>query len=120
MKKRIDKKLWGWEEIYSVNKKSSVKVLNVKPRQKFSLQKHKHRAELWRIVEGNCKVWLENKKIRAKPGDEFFIPAGKLHRVEAFSKTVKVLEISFGKFDAKDIVRVEDDYGRAEKAGNLK
>ncbi len=113
MKKRTDKKPWGWEDIFALNKICSVKIINVKPRQKFSLQKHKKRKEFWRVIEGNCIVWLGGKKIRAKPGDEFFISAGKLHRIEALSKTAKVLEISFGKFDPKDIVRVEDDYGRA-------
>lgn len=113
MKKKVDKKLWGWEDIYSMNEISSVKILNVKPHQKLSLQKHKHRKEFWRVIEGNCRIWLGNRKISAKPGDEFLITAGKLHRVEALSTTAKVLEISFGKFDAKDIVRVEDDYGRA-------
>jgi len=113
MKKRIDDKLWGWEDIFALNKVCSVKILNVKPRQKFSFQKHKHREELWRVIEGNCKIWLGKKKIRAKPGDEFFVKKGQLHRVEALTKTAKVLEVAFGKFDPKDITRSEDDYGRA-------
>jgi len=112
MKKRVDKKLWGWEDIFALNELCSVKILNVKPRQKFSLQKHKKRDELWRVIDGNCRIWLEKRKIRAKPGDEFFVTRGVLHRIEALSKTAKVLEVSFGKFDPKDIIRVEDDYGR--------
>jgi mannose-6-phosphate isomerase len=112
MKKRVDKKLWGWEDIFAMNEICSVKILNVKSRQKLSLQKHKHREEFWRVVEGECRVWLGNKKIKARAGGEFFIKKGQLHRIEALAKTAKVLEISFGKFDPKDIVRVEDDYGR--------
>ena len=54
-------------------------------------------------------------KIKAKAGDEFKIPTGTLHRIEALTKTAKVLEISFGKFDAKDITRIADDYGRVKK-----
>ncbi|MBU0906942.1 MAG: phosphomannose isomerase type II C-terminal cupin domain [Nanoarchaeota archaeon] len=112
MKKRVDKKLWGWEDIFALNEVCSVKILNVKPGQKFSFQKHKRREEFWRVVEGGCRVWLGGKKIRAKAGDEFFIKKGQLHRIEALKDTAKVLEISFGKFDPKDIIRVEDDYGR--------
>jgi len=112
MKKRVDKKLWGFEEVFTLNEASSVKILNVKPGRKFSFQKHKKRDEFWRVIEGNCRVWLGKKKIKAAPRDEFFIKKGQLHRIEALSKTARVLEISFGKFDAKDIVRVEDDYGR--------
>lgn len=112
MKKRTDKKPWGNEEIFSLNEKSSVKLLNVKPRQKFSLQSHKKRKEFWKVLEGNCIIWLGKKKIKAKPGDEFAIPAKTPHRIEALSKTAKVLEISFGRFNRKDIKRIEDDYGR--------
>lgn len=112
MKKKVDKKPWGWEDILALNKLCSVKILNVKPRQKFSLQKHNHRSEFWRVLEGDCIIWLGNKKIKAKSGDEFFISTGKLHRIEALSKTAKVLEVSFGKFDKNDNTRVEDDYGR--------
>jgi mannose-6-phosphate isomerase len=112
MKKRVDKKPWGWEDIFALNEVSSVKILNVKPRSKFSLQKHKKRKEFWRVIEGDCIVWFGKKKIKAKVGDEFFIKPGTLHRLEALSKTAKVLEISFGKFDKKDITRLEDDYGR--------
>lgn len=112
MKKRVDKKPWGWENIFTLNKMSSVKILNVKPHKKFSLQKHKHREEFWRVLEGNCIIWFGNKKIKAKPGDEFVIKKGKEHRVEALSKTAKILEISLGKFDKKDIKRLEDDFGR--------
>lgn len=35
------------------------------------------------------------------------------HRLEALAGGVSFLEISFGKFDEKDEVRVEDDFGRA-------
>ncbi|MFH1290159.1 MAG: cupin domain-containing protein, partial [Nanoarchaeota archaeon] len=95
------------------NEVCSVKILNVRPNQKFSFQKHKKRDEYWRVVEGNCIIWLGRKKIKAKQGDEFFVKKGQLHRVEALAKMAKVLEISFGKFDPKDIIRAEDDYGRA-------
>ncbi|MBU0760236.1 MAG: phosphomannose isomerase type II C-terminal cupin domain [Nanoarchaeota archaeon] len=112
MKKQVVKRPWGWEDIFTLNEISSVKILNVKPRQKFSLQKHKDRKEFWKILDNPAKVTIGKKTFRAKCGDEFFIPKKTLHRVEALSKTVQVLEISFGKFDEKDIVRKEDDYGR--------
>lgn len=113
MKKRVDKKPWGAEDIFTINEMSSVKILNVEPGQKFSLQKHRHRGEFWRVLEGKCVVWLGHKKIKAKPGDEFVIKHGQAHRIEALSERAKVLEISFGKFDKKDIKRIDDDYGRA-------
>ncbi len=113
MKKVVDKKPWGYEDIFALNKKASVKILHVAPGKKFSLQKHKYRREVWVILEGPCRIWLGRRKIRAKKDDEFVIKPGQLHRVEGLSKEAKVLEISSGKFDRKDIVRVEDDFGRA-------
>ena len=113
MKKYVEKRPWGMFERFTLNEVSSVKVLTVKPKQKFSLQKHKTRAEFWRVLEGPAKVTVGKKTVRAKKGDEFLVKKGQLHRIEAYSKTVKVLEISLGKFNEKDIIRVEDAYGRA-------
>ena len=110
--KKNEKRPWGGFERFTLNEISTVKILTIKPKQKFSLQYHKNRKEFWRILDGNCKVTLGKKQIKAKPGDEFLIPKKTNHRIEAYSKPVKVLEISFGKFDEKDIKRIEDIYGR--------
>jgi|SRR3989338_10247410 len=108
------KKPWGFEEHLAVNEKVTVKILHVSPRRRFSLQRHRHRNEFWKVLSP-CRVWIGRRKVAAKVGDEFFIKKGVLHRIEGFSKVGRVLEISFGKFDDKDIVRVKDDYGRAGK-----
>jgi len=88
------------------------KILEIKPKQSISVQYHFKRAEFWKILEGDCKVRKGNKTIKAKKGDEVFIKKREIHSVEAYSKPVRILEISFGKFEAKDIVRLEDRYGR--------
>lgn len=112
MKKYVEKRPWGGFVRFTNNEKSTVKILVIKPRQKFSLQKHKKRSEFWKIVDNPVKITVGKKVFRAKRGDEFFIPKNTLHRAEALSKSVHILEIAFGNFDEKDIVRVEDDYGR--------
>ena len=63
-------------------------------------------------MDGPAKITLGKKTFEAKKGDEFFIDKKTNHRIEALGKDVHILEISFGKFDEKDIVRIEDDYGR--------
>ena len=55
---------------------------------------------------------LGKKISRVKKGDEILMPVKTNHRIEAYSKPGKVLEISFGKFDEKDIKRIEDAYRR--------
>ena len=112
MKKYKEKRPWGGFEQFILNEKSTVKILTINPKQQFSLQFHKKRTEFWRFLEGNAKVTIGRKKFRAKKGDEFLIKPKTLHRIEALSKQVKVLEISLGTFNEKDIVRIEDVYGR--------
>jgi mannose-6-phosphate isomerase-like protein (cupin superfamily) len=111
MKKHI-KKPWGDFEQFTLNENSTIKILNIKPNQQLSLQSHKLRKEFWKILQGNCLVVIGNKKIRAKEGDEFLIKTGQKHRCKAYKKPVRILEISFGKFNEKDITRIQDDYNR--------
>ncbi|MFH1802501.1 MAG: phosphomannose isomerase type II C-terminal cupin domain [archaeon] len=112
MKKVVDKRPWGGFEQFTFNEISTVKILTVKPKSRFSLQYHKKREEFWRVLEGPVKITIGKMTIRAKEGEEVLIPKKTLHRAQALTKTAKILEISFGKFDENDIVRVEDDYGR--------
>lgn len=117
MKKYSEKRPWGNFERFTINEKSTVKILTIKPKQKFSLQYHKNRKEFWKFLDNPAKVTLGKKTIRVKKGDEIFVPAKTLHRIEAYYKPVRVLEIAFGEFDEKDIVRIEDAYGRIVKNG---
>jgi len=113
IKKIVKKKPWGGYVTLTSNVKSTVKILVIKPKQRFSLQKHKNRDEFWKIVDNPVKVTVGKKTFTAKRGDEIFIKRGQLHRAQAFSKSVHILEISFGNFNEKDITRIEDDYGRS-------
>jgi mannose-6-phosphate isomerase len=113
MKKYKEKRPWGGFEQFTLNEISTVKILTIKPKQKFSLQYHKKRKEFWRLLDNPAKVTVGKKTFRAKKGDEITIKPKTNHRIEAFSKPVNVLEISFGTFNEKDIKRIEDAYGRA-------
>ena len=57
---------------------------------------------------------LKKKKIKGMIGKKYFIPKNTLHRLSAVKKA-RILEISFGKFDEKDIERIEDKYNRVKK-----
>ena len=103
---------WGGFDRFTLNELSTVKILTVKPGKRFSLQFHKKREEFWLFLDNPAKVTVGKKTFRVKGGEEVFIPMKTLHRIEAYKKPVRVLEISLKKFDEKDIVRVEDDFGR--------
>ena len=112
MKKHTERRPWGGFERFTFNEKSTIKILTINKGKRFSLQYHKNRSEFWKVLDNDVKITLGKKTFKAKKNDEIFIPKKTLHRAEGLSKTVHILEISFGKFDEKDIVRIEDDYGR--------
>ena len=113
MKKKSDKRPWGWFRQFTLNEKSTVKILTIKPGQSPSVQKHRNRSEFWVILDNPVKVTVGNKIFRAIRDDEILIRKGQVHTAEAYSKTARILEIAFGKFDEKDITRIKDKYGRA-------
>jgi mannose-1-phosphate guanylyltransferase/mannose-1-phosphate guanylyltransferase/mannose-6-phosphate isomerase len=112
MQKIIVKRPWGQFEQFTQNEKTTVKVISINQDSSLSLQYHNHRAEFWHILSGFPVVTIGEKKINAKPGDEFMVEKKELHQIEAKDSTVKFLEIAFGDFDEDDIVRVKDKYGR--------
>jgi len=112
MKKIVDSRPWGNFVEYTHNEPSTVKVLTIFPHEELSLQYHTHRKEFWRVMHGNPDLIIGDNKIDAKIGDEFEIPENVKHKISAKDDVVHILEISFGDFDEKDIVRLEDKYGR--------
>lgn len=112
MKKYIEERPWGKFEQFCYNEKVTVKIITVKPNSKLSLQYHNHRDEFWKIISGTGQIVLGDQIIDVKVGDDFFIPRQTHHRIMTNENTMEVMEISFGKFNEKDIVRLNDEYGR--------
>ncbi len=113
--KSYDKEIrpWGSFERFTLNEKSTVKIITVLPNESFSLQKHSHRSEFWKIISGTGVITIGDDKRNVLVGDEMTVPPETEHRVEAGDKEVIILEIAFGEFDENDIERIEDKYGRA-------
>lgn len=114
MKTFIVKKPWGKFDQFTHNEVTTVKILSINPNASLSLQYHNHRDEFWRVISGHPFLIIGEKKVNANPGDEFIIPKLEKHQIEAKDDAVQILEISYDKnFDEKDIIRLEDKYGRA-------
>jgi mannose-6-phosphate isomerase len=103
---------WGSFENFTLNETSTVKILHVAAEMRFSLQKHSKRSEYWKVIEGDGIAQVDEDIHPVKVGDEIQIHQGSLHRLTGGLQGISVLEISFGEFDEKDIVRTEDDFGR--------
>ena len=104
---------WGFFREFTDSDKGTVKIIFVRKGETFSLQRHEHRDEFWRVLSGNPDITIGEKIVRAKKSDEFEIQPKTEHRISAPIDDVEVLEISRGQFDENDIIRIEDKYGRA-------
>jgi len=105
-------KPWGNFLQYALNKRCTVKILTVKRNQVLSLQSHESRNELWIALDEGLKAEIGNQVFYPKVGDQLIIPRRTKHRLSSVGKTGRMLEVSFGFFDEKDIIRFEDKYGR--------
>jgi mannose-6-phosphate isomerase-like protein (cupin superfamily) len=103
---------WGHFERFTLNEKSTVKLLYIKKGETLSLQYHSHRDEFWKIISGNPFIEIGEIKKNAGAGDQFETKALTHHRISAPKDDVVFLEIAFGEFDEEDNVRLEDKYNR--------
>lgn len=107
---------WGSFIRFTKGEPSTVKMLYVKPGSRFSLQYHEHRSEFWHVLTGSGTARIGEEDRPAKAGAEFEIPPKTVHRLSAGPEGLWILEIALGNFDENDIVRLEDDFGRAPDA----
>jgi len=105
------KRPWGLFRQFSLNEKSTVKILIVNPNQSLSLQKHKKRKEMWHFLTDGY-VEIGDKERKVKKGETVVIKRMQAHRVFAKKKQVEFLEVAYGEFNEKDEIRLEDKYGR--------
>ncbi|VAX19228.1 Glycosyltransferase [hydrothermal vent metagenome] len=106
---------WGYYENLGEMEDHKVKRIVVNPGKRLSLQKHKRRAEHWVVISGEAIMTLGERKISLKPGQSVDIPRGAPHRImNPGSVPLVFVEAQMGDyFGEDDIIRLEDDYGRA-------
>lgn len=105
---------WGWFQILETRDQFQLKVINLNPNSKISLQRHKHRAEHWVVVAGTATVTRGDDIIELKQNESTFIPIGMIHRIEnRTSDLLEIIEVQSGSYLGEDdIERFDDDYGR--------
>lgn len=111
MEKYTEERPWGGFERFTLNELSTVKIITVKAGEAFSLQYHNNRAEFWKILKGEGLVTVGDETRKTTEDEEIFIPKNTNHRMQGITD-ISFLEIAMGEFDEKDIVRLEDKYGR--------
>jgi mannose-6-phosphate isomerase-like protein (cupin superfamily) len=95
-----------------------VKRLVVHPGKRLSYQRHAQRSEHWFVVAGRALVTLDGKETELVPGQAIDIPVHTAHRVaNPGDADLVFIEVQHGTyFGEDDIVRLEDDFGRAPEA----
>jgi len=105
---------WGYFQILCKIGQAQVKLIEVKPGLRFSLQKHLKRHEMWTVLCGEGVVTVDGKESRVGPKSKIEVPLGSVHRMKNCSSTpLQFIEVQFGDYLGEDdIVRLEDDFGR--------
>jgi mannose-6-phosphate isomerase-like protein (cupin superfamily) len=102
----IISKPWGAEKVLVNNGRYVIKKIFVKEGHRLSLQYHKAKDETLLVWKGKVMLGTDIKGV----GTIINIPHNTHHRIEALKDTV-IYEVSTPELD--DVVRLEDDYGRA-------
>lgn len=116
-KKRV-RRPWGFYTVINRGKDFKVKLVEVLPGKRLSLQRHKHRSEHWVVVSGKAKIVNGGTVLILNENQSAYIPKMTIHRLENLHarKGLKIVEVQCGPLTVEaDIERVEDDHGRIQR-----
>jgi mannose-6-phosphate isomerase-like protein (cupin superfamily) len=111
---RVDKP-WGYELRWAVTDRYLGKLIHVDAGHSLSLQYHVQKDETLFVLSGDLDLVLEDgsgtvRTHRLTAGMSARVRPGRRHRFRAVTD-VDICEVSSPEID--DVVRLEDDYGRA-------
>lgn len=110
-----DERPWGSFTVLEDESGHKVKNIRVHPGRRLSYQVHERRSEHWFVVAGRGVVTLDGEALEVSAGTAVDIGQGTAHRVEnTGDEELVFIEVQHGEyFGEDDIVRLEDDFGRA-------
>jgi mannose-1-phosphate guanylyltransferase/mannose-6-phosphate isomerase len=106
---------WGSYESLDQGARFQIKHIVVQPGEQLSSQMHYHRSEHWVVVKGTAEVTVGEKVSLLQENQSTYIPAGTTHRLANPGKVpLELVEVQCGPYLGEDdIVRFNDEYGRA-------
>jgi len=108
---RVVEKPWGKEEIIEVNDAYCVKRLTMHSGCRCSYQYHERKTETIYVIRGPLYITIEGETKSYSPGETITIKPRVKHRMSAVEMHAIYVECSTP--DLEDVVRVDDDFGRA-------
>lgn len=109
---RIEKP-WGYEIIWAKTDYYVAKIISINAGQRLSKQYHNEKTETVYVLEGILVNYdKDDVPTQFSPGQNFHVKPGQIHRFGTTdNRYVKIMEVSTNHLD--DVVRLDDDYGRA-------
>lgn len=108
---------WGSWSVLDVGPGYKVKRIEVHGGHRLSYQTHEHRSEHWLVISGIATFVIDGVTTNAGPGEHVDVAQGAAHRIgNDTAEPVVIIEIQRGGYTGEDdIVRLEDDYQRADQ-----
>jgi len=108
------KRPWGSYTVMNTGFGFKVKLVQIHPHKRLSLQRHLERSEHWVVVEGEAKITVGRDVFYRKSNESIYVPKKGVHRLEnATDKSLKIVEVQCGQYlEEDDIERMEDDFKR--------
>ena len=105
---------WGNYTVLENQDGYKIKIIEVKPGKRLSLQKHFHRNEHWIVLSGSATVTIGETTRLVCPNESIYIKMGEVHRLSNEGKIpVILIEAQVGEYTGEDdIIRLDDDFKR--------
>ncbi len=109
-----EKRPWGSFTVLQSGEGFKIKLIEIGPKKRLSLQRHDKRAEHWVVVSGCAKVTTGQKTKRVPSNQSIYVPIGTKHRLENPNiEPLKIVEVQTGAYlEEDDIRRFDDDFKR--------
>lgn len=105
---------WGYYTVIQEGPGYKIKIIQVNPKARLSLQMHHHRSEHWVVLSGEAMVIRNEEELFLHPGESVDIPKQAKHMLHNPGQAeLRIIEVQNGGYlEEDDIVRFDDIYGR--------
>ncbi len=105
---------WGTYTVLEDSNGYKIKRIEVKPKKRLSLQRHKYRNEHWIVVSGTATITINDKIFTLNQNKSTYIKAGDIHRLlNDTDEPLIIIEVQVGSYTGEDdIERLDDDFSR--------
>ena len=110
----VHERPWGLWVDWHRSRDATLKCMVVRPGARMSLQLHREREEIWRVLAGRGEDQGTDPPTPLVPGTTHLVGRGAQHRIANTGTTPLVIaELQLGRCREDDIERLADDYDRA-------